>query len=135
MMVDPSSFDPLKNATTPVGVPLPEAGATVAVITTGPAEPTVTLAGERFRLVVDAVVPPIPNDRLKTVPLLLAPPPTVVPKMVPLVVIARPFGPSPSVSSKLYSVIRVPCGLILKIVPQPTVQFGPEPEPPPPVVP
>ena len=29
-----------QNVTVPVGVPLPEAGATVAVITTGPLDPT-----------------------------------------------------------------------------------------------
>jgi hypothetical protein len=69
----------LKNATTPVGVPLPEVGATVAVITTGPDDPTATLAGDRLKLVVEAVVPPIPIAKLKTVPSLLVPPPAAVP--------------------------------------------------------
>jgi hypothetical protein len=76
---DPNSLDPLKNATTPVGVPLPEVGATVAVITTGPDDPTETLAGDRLKLVLEAVVPPSPIAKLKTVPAsLVSPSPGVV---------------------------------------------------------
>jgi hypothetical protein len=78
-LANPISFEPLKKSMTPVGVPPPEVAATVAVIITGPAAPTVTVAGDRFRVVVEAVVPPMPIEKLKTVPSLLAPPPSVVP--------------------------------------------------------
>ena len=50
----PTWFAPLKKATVPVGVPLPEAGLTVAVITTGPLEPKVTEAGASAKAVVVA---------------------------------------------------------------------------------
>ena len=48
----PNCVVPLKKVTVPVGVPLPEAGATVAVAVTGPLEPTLTELGERASLVV-----------------------------------------------------------------------------------
>jgi hypothetical protein len=50
----PIWFAPLKKATVPVGVPLPEAGLTVAVITTGPLEPKVTEAGASAKAVAVA---------------------------------------------------------------------------------
>ena len=72
---DPTASVPLKNSTTPVGVPAPEAGTTEAESDTGVPEPTVTVAGERLRLVVEGVVPPMPANKLKTVPELVPTPP------------------------------------------------------------
>jgi len=48
----PTWFAPLKKATVPVGVPVPDAGVTDAVITTGPLEPKVTEAGASVSTVV-----------------------------------------------------------------------------------
>jgi hypothetical protein len=45
----------LKNVTVPVGVPPPEVGVTVAVITTGPEEPKGTLEGASAKLVVEGL--------------------------------------------------------------------------------
>ena len=50
----PTWFAPLKKATVPVGVPLPDAGVAVAVITTGPLKPKVTEAGASAKAVAVA---------------------------------------------------------------------------------
>lgn len=42
----------MKKVTVPVGVPLPDAGATVALSVTGLLEPATTLVGERVSAVV-----------------------------------------------------------------------------------
>ena len=50
----PTWLAPLKKAIVPVGVPLPDAGVAVAVITTGPLKPKVTEAGASAKAVVVA---------------------------------------------------------------------------------
>jgi hypothetical protein len=55
----------LKYVTVPVGVPPPDTGATVAVITIGPVDPKGTLGGVRVRLVVVGAVPALVTRMLQ----------------------------------------------------------------------
>ena len=71
-----------------------------------------------------SVVSVPPGVIWKTVPPLLAPPPEVVPYRSPLAAwMSTPYGPPPSVhfawEQKLYSVVKVPLGVISKTVPEP----------------
>lgn len=54
----PTEFPFSKKVTEPVGVPLPVVGAIVAVVFTGPTDPTVTVLGESDNVVVVEVPPP-----------------------------------------------------------------------------
>jgi hypothetical protein len=55
----------LKNVAVPVGVPPPETGVTVAVITIGPTEPTGMLEGIRVSMVVVGLVPALVTTMLQ----------------------------------------------------------------------